>query len=105
VAYITVKIIIVWDITLCNSAEIYKYFAGTHCFQLPGRRISQPSKPVRVKQQAELYLLLAGRLLGLFVDPEDGGYMFSETSVNFYMTTRRHTPEDNHCREDHNVAP
>jgi hypothetical protein len=30
--------------------------------------------------------------------PEDGGTRTSETSVNFYQTTRRYNPEDSHLR-------
>jgi hypothetical protein len=30
--------------------------------------------------------------------PDDGGRRTSETSVNFYQTTRRNNPEDSHLQ-------
>jgi hypothetical protein len=41
-------------------------------------------------------LILAGDLLGLLFDPEEA--RSSETSVNFYWTTRLHIAEDNNLK-------
>jgi hypothetical protein len=40
------------------------------------------------------HLLHDGFFLALFFNPEDGGNVSSEASVDFYQTTRRYIPED-----------
>jgi hypothetical protein len=57
---------------------------------------------VRIKRdhQCACYLLHAGVLFGLFVDPENVGDMFLRNSVDFQRTTGRYFPVDRNLLND-----
>jgi hypothetical protein len=59
---------IFWDISPCGPVDVHLCFGGTYCLLLLGISGS---------------LLLAGYLLGLFFDPEDGGSMFLQDVREF----------------------
>jgi hypothetical protein len=64
-----------WDVKGCSPVEIHQRFGGTYCLHLQCRRISQTRN-----QQRSGVTMEAVRS--------------SQTSVDFYQTTRRYTPED-----------
>jgi hypothetical protein len=66
------KSIIFWDVTSCSLAEVYRTFEVTYCFHLQGQRISRAIKAG--PHQAGSHS--ASWLLGLLLDPEDGGSTF-----------------------------
>jgi hypothetical protein len=49
---------------------------------------------VEIRVSREFCQFHAGFLLGLFVEPEDGGDMASEVSDDFQQNTRRYIPEE-----------
>jgi hypothetical protein len=56
-----------------------------------GSKKKQRKKPAL---RPACYLLHAGFLLGLLFEPEDGNYIFPETTVDFQRTTWRYIPEE-----------
>jgi hypothetical protein len=58
---------VLWDVALCSVVEVYGRFRGTCCLHHQGD---------------ECLMTEAASI--------------SETSVNFYQTTRRYNPEDSH---------
>jgi hypothetical protein len=63
--------IIFWDVMKCSPVEIHDRFGGTYCLPLQNRRVSQQRVGGFV-----CCLLLAGYVLGLLFDPEDGDSTF-----------------------------
>jgi hypothetical protein len=63
---------IFWDITPCSLLKVIRRFGGTCHPNLKGRRIN----PARNKRESSWQAELAGFLLGLFFDTDDGGDMF-----------------------------
>jgi hypothetical protein len=59
---------VVWDVAPCGLVEINRRFRGAYC-------LHYQANPPR---------------------PDDGAVSTSETSVNFYQTTRRNIPDDSH---------
>jgi hypothetical protein len=77
----------------CNPLKVNRRFRGTYCLHLQGQRINQTSK-LRVSRvvrhgpcMSAYILLIAGCLVDLLFDPEDGS--------NFYHATCRHFSECN----------
>jgi hypothetical protein len=59
------------------------------------RVLNKPSKkPVWKQVASTAHYFHAGFLLSLFINPEDGGNLFSETSIHFQWTTWCYIPED-----------
>jgi hypothetical protein len=58
----------VWEITSCSPLKVNTRFGGIYRLHLQGRRISLKNLHAKC--------FLAGLLLGLFFDPEDGNNMF-----------------------------
>jgi hypothetical protein len=61
------KSVISWDITLCIPLIVNRRFGGTFSSTL---KVEEETKEETITKQ------VAGFLLGLFFDPEDGGDMF-----------------------------
>jgi hypothetical protein len=69
-----------WDITPCILLKANQSFGGKCDLRLQGRKLSptrnQREAGSKQNRLAACCLLHAGFLLGLFIDHEDGGYMF-----------------------------
>jgi hypothetical protein len=77
-------IIIFWDVTLCNPIEVRRSFGGTYCLHLQSRRVSQTSN----QQETGKQLLVTS--LAYLSTRKMEAVRSSETSDNFYQTTRCH---------------
>jgi hypothetical protein len=64
-----------WVVAPCSLVEVYQRFRGPRCLHHQGDHQTHR--------------------------PGDGGVRISETLVNFYHTTRRYNPEDNHLHTRH----
>jgi hypothetical protein len=88
-----------WDVTPCILAYRYQRLGATKCIYLQRKNGSvTPCSPLEVHRRfgrtyffqlhnLKVCLLLAGHLLGLFYDPEDGDNKHLRNVVNFYLTT------------------
>jgi hypothetical protein len=67
------KIAVVWDVAPYSLVDVYRRFRGTCCFHHQGGNVYQT-------------------FIALMMEAAST----SETSVNFYQTTRHNNPEDSH---------
>jgi hypothetical protein len=81
------------DIPLCSQVEVYRRFRGTQCLHVQGQRVSQANCEEGRKISACL-LLLPDYLFGFSLTLKTEAILSSETSENFYRTTRRHIPKE-----------
>lgn len=72
------KNIIFWNVTPYNVV-VHECFGGSYCFYLQGQIVG-----------SAFFLHLAGWLLGLLYDPDDGESMLLRKFVKLYQTTRCH---------------
>jgi hypothetical protein len=70
-----------WNVTPYSLIVAYGRFGVTYCFHLQGRRVWQASS----KHGSGCRLLLAGFLLGLLFDPEDGDNMFLRSDCGLLL--------------------
>jgi hypothetical protein len=97
---LTVKMAVFWDVTPCSLVEVYRRFRG-----LIASIISAMSKP-RARNWFEIlepigpcpgkFRPMPVSSRGLLVVLMMEAACTSETSVNFYQTTRRNNPEDSY---------
>jgi hypothetical protein len=74
-----------YDILQCNPLEANRSFGRTNRLYLHFLKIKQARNQNEAgsKQSPDCYLLYAGLLLGLFLDPENGGDMLFRTVGSF----------------------
>jgi hypothetical protein len=68
-------IVVIWVVTPCDLVGGYERFGGTYCFHLQGGSGGYTFRAIALMMEA-------GRT--------------SETSADFYQTTRHNNPEDSH---------
>jgi hypothetical protein len=59
-----------------SALKIKGHFVGKYSLHLQGRRISQARNRRKISLALLATCVHAGFLLGLYIDPEDGGDMF-----------------------------
>jgi hypothetical protein len=75
-------------VTQCSQVEVHRGFGKTHCLHLQRQRVNQRSR----KAVVAVYLLVVSCLAySSTLMMED--VRSSESSVNFYQSTRSHIPE------------
>jgi hypothetical protein len=95
------KMTVFWDVAPCSLVEDYRRFRGACCLHHQGDEWEPASAAKVLPGPTGSYMsnrfLARGLLIALMMEASST----SETSVNFYQTTRSNIPEDSHllCRE------
>jgi hypothetical protein len=103
---ILVNMTVLWDIAMCSLAEVDRCFEGVCCLHHQGAHCSQSTPCHETKKIGWLISwdaepIVSWRFIVLMMEAEST----SETSVNFYETTRCNIPEDGllHTRQRENL--
>jgi hypothetical protein len=83
---------IFWDVIPDGPIEFRRRFGGTYCLHLQSRRVNQATKETGGNRQSSAFFWLVP-LLAYYSTLMMQVVRSSETSLNFYRTIRRQTPE------------
>jgi hypothetical protein len=75
----SMKMVVFWDVTPCSLVDVNRRFRGAYCLQHPDDGDSK---------------FMRAMIITLIMEVGST----SETSVNFYHTTRRNSPEYSHLQ-------
>jgi hypothetical protein len=94
----SVRMAVFWVVAPCNLVEVYRHFRGACCLHQQGDEIhrlkSHLVKPCGEATLRCIQRLEALRIKKILIALRMEAASTSETSVNFYYTTRRNNPED-----------
>jgi hypothetical protein len=85
---VTTKSVVSWGVTPCSPVDVHRRFGET-CFQHEGRSNESANRVVLFDCLFSVAWWVSSSIFKMEV------VCFSETSVNLYRITQRHTPEDN----------